>query len=85
MSQSISSSAELLQKVKDVVDRDVRFMLQADGGDIEVVEIDENKVVKVRLFGSCVNCVGAAMTLSGAVEVRIKDAVPEIAGVEQIP
>ena len=74
----------LLQKVKEIGDLQIRPMLQADGGDIEVVEIGSDFVVKVRLFGSCVNCAGAAMTLSGAVEARIMDALPEIKGVIQI-
>ena len=76
---------ELFEKVKSVVDREIRHMLQADGGDIEVMGLTDQNVVQVRLQGACANCVGAAMTLSGAVEMRIMDLIPEVKGVEQIP
>lgn len=55
----------------------IRPMLQMDGGDIELVGI-EGTVVKVRLQGACRGCPHAAMTLKQGVEVRLKEAVPEI-------
>jgi Fe-S cluster biogenesis protein NfuA len=66
------------QKVQDVVDQ-IRPMLQADGGDIELVGFDENTgVVSVRLQGACKGCPGAAMTLKMGVERHMKQQVPEV-------
>ncbi len=73
-----------LEQIKIVVEKEVRPMLQADGGDIEVVDITESGVVRVRLQGNCQNCAASAMTLSSAVELRIKDHFPEVHSVEQI-
>jgi len=85
MSEIEQTKAALLDQVKDVVDRQIRQMLQADGGDIEIVDLTPQNVVQVRLVGACANCMGAAMTLSGAVEYRIMELVPEVKGVEQVP
>ncbi len=59
---------------------EIRPMLQADGGNIEFVELD-GTVVKVRLTGACSGCPHAAITLKQGVEVRIKEAIPEISEV----
>lgn len=64
------------EKVKEAIES-IRPMLQADGGDIELVGI-EGTVVNVRLQGACSGCPHAAMTLKQGVEVRIKEAVPEV-------
>lgn len=57
----------------------VRPALQMDGGDIEVVEVDENtKTVKVRLQGACACCMGAAATMEYGVKQAIQNEVPEI-------
>ena len=64
------------EKVKAVIE-EIRPMLQNDGGDIELVEID-GTVVKVRLQGACSGCPHAAVTMKQGVEVRIKAAVPEV-------
>ena len=57
----------------------VRPALQADGGDVEIVEVDENaKTVKVRLQGACSVCMGAAATLEYGVMRAIQRGVPEI-------
>ncbi|WKZ34058.1 MAG: NifU family protein [Thermodesulfobacteriota bacterium] len=63
----------------------VRPHLQADGGDVELVEIDEaEKVVKVRLTGACGGCPSAAMTLKSGVEVQVRKFAPEILRVEPV-
>ena len=61
----------------------VRTVLQHDGGDIELVGI-ENGVVKVRLKGACCGCPMSQMTLSNFVEAELKKAVPEIKKVEPV-
>ena len=57
----------------------IRPNLQADGGDIELIDVDEAKgVVKVSLRGACGCCPHAAMTLKGGVERMLKKDVPEV-------
>ena len=71
------------QKVKEVLET-IRPMLQRDGGDIELVEVTSDNVVKVRLQGHCAGCPGARMTLEGVVARVLKEAYPEIVGVEAV-
>lgn len=56
----------------------IRPMLQADGGDIELVEVTKDGVVKVKLTGACGSCPMSQMTLKNAVEQRLKKEVPDI-------
>ena len=65
------------EKVKDVIES-VRPALQAHGGDIELVGIDEDNAVKVRLQGACQGCPGAAMTMKAGIERILKEKVPEV-------
>jgi len=60
---------------------EIRPYLQADGGDIELVSIDQN-IVYVRLMGACHGCPRAMMTLRMGVEKRIRELVPEVDRVE---
>lgn len=62
----------------------IRPQLQADGGDIELVEVTEDGVVKVRLVGACSGCPGAQMTLQLGVERAVKERVPEVKSVEAV-
>ena len=59
------------EKVEKII-AEIKPMLQADGGDIELVAI-EGKTVKVKLKGACSGCPGAAMTLKMGVEKRLKE------------
>ena len=70
------------ERVQEVIDT-IRPALQADGGDVELVDVVDN-VVHVRLVGACSNCPMAQQTLKGGIEVRIKDAIPEIISVEAV-
>jgi len=65
------------EKVKAILD-DVRPALQADGGDVELIEIDDQGVVKVRLQGACSGCPMASMTLKNGIERALKEAIPEV-------
>ena len=67
----------------EAVINEIRPLLQADGGDIELVGVEEG-VVKVRLRGACAGCPGAAITLKMAVERRLKARVPEVQRVENV-
>lgn len=71
------------EKVEEVL-AEIRPMLQADGGDIELVEVDDEGVVKVRLRGACAGCPGAQMTLSMGVERLLKEKIPEVTRVESV-
>ena len=71
------------EKIIEIVET-IRPVLQRDGGDIEFVELTEEKIVKVRLKGHCAGCPGAIMTLKSIVEKIIKESYPEIAGVEAV-
>jgi Fe-S cluster biogenesis protein NfuA len=64
------------ERVQSVLDR-IRPLIQSDGGDIELVDIVDNKA-KVRLTGNCVGCPSAQMTLYLGVETTLKDEIPEL-------
>ncbi|MDD5923067.1 MAG: NifU family protein [Eubacteriales bacterium] len=63
---------------------DVRNVLKRDGGDLELVDITDDNIVKVRLQGHCIGCPGAQMTLRMIVEQILGEAVPEIQGVDAV-
>jgi Fe-S cluster biogenesis protein NfuA len=64
---------------------EVRPMLQADGGDVELVDVDtETGVVKVKLQGACAGCPGAQMTLQMGIERILKEKVSGVTKVEQV-
>jgi Fe-S cluster biogenesis protein NfuA len=72
------------QQVQDALN-ELRPMLQADGGDVELVEVDEeNGVVKVRLTGACAGCPFSQMTLRNGIERLLKQKVPEVTAVEPV-
>ena len=63
---------------------DIRPALQADGGDVELVEVTETGVVRVRLEGACQGCPMAAMTVKGTIERLLKERVPGVVEVEAV-
>jgi len=63
---------------------DVRPKLQADGGDIELIDVTEDGVVKVKLLGACGGCPMAQMTLKMGVERYLKAKLPEVQKVESV-
>ncbi len=62
----------------------IRPMLQADGGDVELVEVGEDGLVKVRLQGACAGCPMSQMTIKNGVEKILKEQVPEVSSVEAV-
>ena len=56
----------------------IRPMMQADGGDVELVDVDDEGVVSVRLQGACHGCPSAAITLTLGIERVLKQHVPEV-------
>ena len=71
------------EKVKAALDK-IRPFLQADGGNVELVEI-VNGVVRVRLQGACAGCPMAQMTLKNGIEKNQKKVIPEVVSVESVP
>ncbi len=76
------SLALTTENVEQVLD-DMRPYLMADGGNVELVEID-GPTVKLRLQGACGSCPSSAMTLRMGIERRLKEFIPEIAEIEQV-
>jgi Fe-S cluster biogenesis protein NfuA len=62
----------------------LRPYLQRDGGDVELVDVDEDGIVKVRLRGACVGCPMSQTTLSMGIERELKKKIPEIKKVEAV-
>ncbi|MBU1113465.1 MAG: NifU family protein [Candidatus Omnitrophica bacterium] len=73
----------LKEKVEKFLE-EVRPMLQADGGDVELVDVTAEGVVKLRLKGACGCCPMSTYTLKMGIEQRLKQAVPEVKEVEQV-
>ncbi|MFC1716689.1 NifU family protein [Candidatus Poribacteria bacterium] len=65
--------------------KEIAVALRADGGDIELVDIDDDNVVKVKLKGACAGCPFSQMTIKNFVEKELKKNIPEIDHVEAIP
>jgi Fe-S cluster biogenesis protein NfuA len=70
-------------KVEEAL-KQVRPALQRDGGDIELVSVDDNGTVKVRLKGACGACPMSTMTLKMGVEKYLKEHIPEVKEVVQV-
>jgi Fe-S cluster biogenesis protein NfuA len=69
------------EKIEKVLEESIRPGLQMDGGDIELVDVGEDGVVKVRLKGACCGCPMSQMTLTMGVERKLKELVPEVKSV----
>jgi len=72
----------MIEEVKKTLDL-IRPALQADGGDVELVEVTEDGVVKVRLTGACGHCPMSTMTLKMGIEKTLKQKVPGVKEVVQ--
>ncbi len=82
--QKQTDTDSITQRVEGVI-QEIRPYLQGDGGDIELVEVDESTgVVSVRLQGACKGCPGAAMTLKMGVERHLRQRVPEVKEVHSV-
>ena len=79
-----SMEKELLEKrIKNILEQ-IRPYLQADGGDVNFVELTDDLVVMVELTGACGSCPYSTMTLKNGIESVMKKSIPEIKSVEQI-
>lgn len=79
VTMSLALTSENVETTLD----ELRPYLIADGGNVELVEID-GPIVKLRLQGACGSCPSSTMTLRMGIERRLKERIPEIAEVEQV-
>ncbi len=73
----------LINKIQEALTQ-IRPYLEADGGDVTLLEVTDDYIAKVQLHGACRDCSMSMMTLKSGVEESIKRAVPEIKSVEAI-
>jgi Fe-S cluster biogenesis protein NfuA len=73
----------MIEEVKKVLEM-IRPALQADGGDVEFVELTEDGIVKVRLVGACGHCPMSTVTLKNGIEKTLKEKVPGVKEVVRV-
>jgi Fe-S cluster biogenesis protein NfuA len=78
-------SRTLLDRIEAILEEHVRPDLRTDGGDVEVVQLDRDNILQVRLKGACQGCSSSIFTLTMRVEATLKAMVPEIRFVEAVP
>jgi len=83
MKSEESNKDRLYKEVLAALDK-IRPYLEADGGDVKIVEINDDNVVMLELLGACGSCPMSTMTMKAGVEEVIKREVPEIKSVEAI-
>lgn len=79
----IITDTSVLEKIEGAL-AEIRPYLEADGGDINFIELTDDWVVKVKLVGACSSCNISMMTLKNGVEVVVKRAVPQVKEVVEI-
>ncbi len=72
-----STEQSFEDKVKEIIEA-IRPNLQGHGGDVELVAVDDDNNVNVRLLGACSGCPGAQMTLKMGIERLLKEKIPEV-------
>ena len=66
----------MFERVRDIIEQ-IRPAVQQDGGDIELVEVTSDRIVKVRLHGACVGCPSSSMTLKGGIQKMLQEHLKE--------
>ncbi len=79
----MSSQESLIEQVEAALNT-IRPYLQTDAGNVSIVEITEEKVLKIKLLGSCESCPMSIMTMKAGIEQAVLKAVPEIVAVEAV-
>jgi Fe-S cluster biogenesis protein NfuA len=77
------TSMPLAERVRDVINL-IRPAIQADGGDVELVEVTRAGLVRIRLHGACVGCPSSSITLQAGIERTLKERISEVSGLEAI-
>ncbi|MHC4414760.1 MAG: NifU family protein [Planctomycetota bacterium] len=63
----------------------IRPTVQSDGGDVELVDVSDDGIVRVRFLGACVDCPSSPLTLHAGIERNLKHFVPEVKAVHSVP
>mgnify|MGYP006298452495 CR=1 FL=1 len=71
------------EKIQEIIDK-IRPGLQADGGDVELVNVTEDGVVEVELKGACAGCPMSTLTVKNGIEKTLKQEIPEVKEVKQV-
>lgn len=82
MEEQNNQASDLKSRVEEVLER-LRPALQMDGGDLELVEVNDG-IVFVKLMGACAGCPMSTMTLKLGIERRLKEVLPEVVAVEAV-
>jgi len=82
-SMELSYKAELMVQVERALNS-IRDYLRTDGGDVELIDIESDMTVKIRLLGQCRSCTMSAMTMKAGIEDAVRKAVPEVKSVVAI-
>jgi Fe-S cluster biogenesis protein NfuA len=80
---TLEEKINVVEQVKNGIDQ-LRPYLQADGGDVEFVEMTDEGVVYVKLKGHCGSCPHALMTLKQGIETALREAIPQVTAVERV-
>lgn len=83
VSMGEGATVEILERIRQVLEDDIRPAIQSDGGDISL-EGFQDGIVLVSMHGACVGCPSSTATLRMGVEARLKSSVPEVRGVAQV-
>jgi Fe-S cluster biogenesis protein NfuA len=78
-------TSSLLARIEEVLNADVRAGLEADGGGVELVGVDADNIVQVRMLGACQGCSSSIYTLTMGIERALKSRIPEVRFVEAVP
>jgi Fe-S cluster biogenesis protein NfuA len=78
-----NTNPDLISRIESTLDT-LRPYLQADSGNVSLVEVSEDMIVKLELLGACSSCSMSMMTLKAGIEQSLLKAIPEIKGVEAI-
>lgn len=79
----LDASLPLFEQVQSVIER-IRPAVQSDGGDVELVELTDQGVARIRLHGACIGCPSSSMTLHMGIERNLRERIPQVTGVEQV-
>jgi Fe-S cluster biogenesis protein NfuA len=81
--QTLERGNSMKEQIQAAIEN-IRPMLKADGGDVELVHVKEDGTVQVRLQGACVGCPMSQMTLKNGIERILKEKVPAVKSVEAV-
>ena len=79
----LNKDPQLLSRIEDALQQ-IRPYLEADSGNVSLVEVTDDMVVKLKLHGACSNCSMSMMTMKAGIEQAILRSVPEVKKVESI-